>query len=442
MTVVDKPVARYMHAQVTGDANAIWAQITRLGDATGYVILALLVVVIGWLGTRVLAPSLLRDRVMMAGRYALLMIAALAASGAVVNVTKVVLGRLRPAYLVEQDTAGFTFFHFDFSANTFPSGHAQAIFAVAATLCLAWPRARIPLVTVAACVAASRVILADHFVSDVLVGAYLGIASVILLKPIIVDRDRRPPGARRRPIRDRLPRTRAAVQRQLILATLGLAVASILVPRVDLWLMQAVHLSDGAFWLHRSAVSNAYDAASDEVFLGIALVVLALTILAALGRPAPGFGWRRLTVIWTTLGLWVGLLANLVFKNRFGRPRPKDLEAFGGEMAFHPPWLPGGACAHNCSFPSGDAAYAAILLAFALAAPAGPWRTTAIAGALAFTGFVAAMRVLTGDHFPSDAAFGALVTIILVLVLDDRLVRRPRVAQAQPPRHHGVTDTA
>jgi membrane-associated phospholipid phosphatase len=111
-------------------------------------------------------------------------------------------------------------------------------------------------------------------------------------------------------------------------------------------------------------------------------------------------------------------------------------------MAFHPPWLPGGACAHNCSFPSGDAAYAAILLAFALAAPAGPWRTTAIAGALAFTGFVAAMRVLTGDHFPSDAAFGALVTIILVLVLDDRLVRRPRVAQAQPPRHHGVTDTA
>lgn len=67
MAVVDKPVARYMHAQVTGDANAIWAQITRLGDATGYVILALLVVVIGRLGTHVLAPSLLRDRVMMAG---------------------------------------------------------------------------------------------------------------------------------------------------------------------------------------------------------------------------------------------------------------------------------------------------------------------------------------------------------------------------------------
>jgi membrane-associated phospholipid phosphatase len=423
MATVDKPVARYMHAQVSGDAYAIWAQITRLGDATGYVIAALLVALTGWLGRRVLAPSRLRDRVMMAGRYALLMIAALAASGAVVNVTKVVLGRLRPAYLIGQDTAGFTFFHFDFGANTFPSGHAQAIFAVATTLCLAWPRARIPLVIVAVCVAASRVILADHFVSDVLVGAYLGIASVILLKPIIVDRDRRPPGARRRPIRDRLPRTRAAVQRQLILATLGLAVASILVPWVDLWLMQAVHLSDGAFWLRGSAISDAYDAASDEVFLGIALIVLALTVLAALGRPAPGFGWRRLAVIWTTVVGWVGLVANLLFKNQFGRPRPKNIEAFGGDLPFHPPWLPGGACAHNCSFPSGDAAYAAIALAFAMAAPAGRWRTAAVAAALAFTGFVGAMRVLTGDHFPSDAAFGALISIILVLVLDDRLVR-------------------
>jgi len=433
MAIVDKPVARYMHAHVTGDANAIWAQITRLGDATGYVVIALLVALSGWLGKRVLAPSPLRDRAIMAGRHALLMIAALAASGAIVNVTKVVLGRLRPAYLFGQDTAGFTFFHFDFGANTFPSGHAQAIFAVAATLCMVWPRARIPLVTVATCVAASRVILADHFVSDVLVGTYLGIASVVLLKPIVVDRDRRPPGANRRPIPDHLPKTRVAVQRHLILATLGLAVASVLVPHVDLWLMEAVHLGDDAFWLRGNAISDVYDAVSDEVFLGIALVVLALTALAALGRPAPGFDWRRLAVIWTTLGLWVGLIANLLFKNRFGRPRPKNVEAFGGDLPFHPPWLPGGACAHNCSFPSGDAAYAAIVFAFALAVPGGAWRATAIAGAIAFTAFVGAMRVLTGDHFPSDAAFGALVTILLVLVLDDRLVRRAPARDSPHP---------
>jgi membrane-associated phospholipid phosphatase len=159
--------------------------------------------------------------------------------------------------------------------------------------------------------------------------------------------------------------------------------------------------------------------------------------LALLGRPLPGFGGRRLGAIWITLVGVVGVLGNLVFKNGFGRPRPKDTEAFGGAWPFHPPWLPGGACPHNCSFPSGDVGFAFITLAFALAVPAGRGRTVAVAAALAFGGFVAAMRVLTGDHYPSDAAFGALMTSLAVLAFERWWVAP--VAKSRSNRHRGVT---
>ena len=444
MAAVDKPLARYMHGRVSGDANAIWAEITRLGDATGYVVAALAVLAVSGAGRKVLAPSALRTRVINAGRYALLMLVALAVSGAIVNVAKPVLGRLRPEYLFESGRAGFVFWHFDFGANTFPSGHAQAIFAVATVLCLAWPRWRIALMTLAATVAASRVILSTHFLSDVLVGAYLGAASVLLLEPVILRRAAHAAGgglgrwaALRQALAGlRLRRTRAGAQRGLIGVTAVAAVASVLWPGVDLALMRLLHSEAGGFALHSTAIGDTYDAVRTPVFRGIALAVIGLTLAAALGRPAPGFGWRRLGVIWATLVGVVGLLANVIFKNSFGRPRPEDVQAFGGELTFHPPWLPGGACPHNCSFPSGDVAYAAIVFAFALAVPPGRGRGAALVAATAFVAVVAAMRMLTGDHFPSDVVFGALLTVIAVLVLDARWVG---VARVQPARHEPVT---
>ena len=57
---------------------------------------------------------------------------------------------------------------------SFPSGHTITAFAVAVTLGLFYPAMLFALLFCALCIAASRVLLGMHFLSDVLAGALLG----------------------------------------------------------------------------------------------------------------------------------------------------------------------------------------------------------------------------------------------------------------------------
>ena len=59
---------------------------------------------------------------------------------------------------------------------SFPSGHAMSAFAVAGAIALIAPRLRVPVLTLAAAIAFSRVYLGVHFWIDVLVGSALGLA--------------------------------------------------------------------------------------------------------------------------------------------------------------------------------------------------------------------------------------------------------------------------
>jgi len=68
---------------------------------------------------------------------------------------------------------------------SFPSGHAMSAFAVAAAIAVLAPRARWPVLGVAAAIAFSRVYLGVHFWIDVLAGAALGIAVGVVVAVLV-----------------------------------------------------------------------------------------------------------------------------------------------------------------------------------------------------------------------------------------------------------------
>ena len=101
-------------------------------------------------------------------------IAALAFTGAgLVEFTlKHLVGRPRPdAVLASPGLLGPTFVH---DVDSFPSGHATSVFAVATVFGAYYPRLRWPLYALAAAIAVGRVYLARHYVSDIVAGGALG----------------------------------------------------------------------------------------------------------------------------------------------------------------------------------------------------------------------------------------------------------------------------
>ena len=65
--------------------------------------------------------------------------------------------------------------------DSFPSGHATSVFAVACAFAYFYPRLRWPLYLLAACISFGRLYLDRHYVSDVLAGAFIGIVVTTFL---------------------------------------------------------------------------------------------------------------------------------------------------------------------------------------------------------------------------------------------------------------------
>jgi membrane-associated phospholipid phosphatase len=104
---------------------------------------------------------------------------AIALPGLVVTAIKHIIGRVRPS------VAGpFAYVPFSWRAEyaSMPSGHATTAVAVAVALGALWPRARPLLWVYALAIAASRVIIAAHYPSDVIAGACLGGFAALLTR--------------------------------------------------------------------------------------------------------------------------------------------------------------------------------------------------------------------------------------------------------------------
>lgn len=94
--------------------------------------------------------------------------------GAVIQLFKFALGRQRPHMSATFAPDVFFPATFNWDFHSFPSGHSQVIFVVATVLALWQPRFRYFFFGCAALIAFTRVVLLQHFFSDIIVGAAIG----------------------------------------------------------------------------------------------------------------------------------------------------------------------------------------------------------------------------------------------------------------------------
>lgn len=105
--------------------------------------------------------------------------AAIALPGLFVTIVKRLIGRVRPS-----DEGPFAYVPWSWRHEyaSLPSGHSTTAFAAAVAIAALWPRARIPMLIYAAVIAASRVIITAHFVSDVVAAAFVGGFGAVLVR--------------------------------------------------------------------------------------------------------------------------------------------------------------------------------------------------------------------------------------------------------------------
>lgn len=94
-------------------------------------------------------------------------------ASAVSLILKLLLGRARPYLLFHEDMYGFYGYHPDKFYWSLPSGHVATIMAVMFSMMILFPRFRIVFGLFGLSVMTTRVILTYHYLSDVLMTAYL-----------------------------------------------------------------------------------------------------------------------------------------------------------------------------------------------------------------------------------------------------------------------------
>jgi len=136
--------------------------------------------------------------------------------------------------------------------------------------------------------------------------------------------------------------------------------------------------------------------------IGLAVCGLAAAIIGSIYKQRRNWIRPGLFLV-ILLALGPGLIVNAIFKDHWGRPRPREVVQFGGKQQFLQPWQKGVDGAGR-SFPSGHSS-----AAFYLSAPffifrrkkpraAAFWMT----GGLIFGVLMSIARITQGGHFLSD----------------------------------------
>lgn len=144
-------------------------------------------------------------------------------------------------------------------------------------------------------------------------------------------------------------------------------------------------------------------------------VVAAALIWGAISwKQASPQGMKGAVYLVLVFALGAGLIIHGLFKEHWGRPRPRQIEAFGGKQSFHPYYWPNFSSKQESakSFPCGHASCGFYFFAFIWLGRVMQWPSLASWGwCLSFSlgGLLSIGRIAQGGHFLSDTVGSAAV---------------------------------
>jgi lipid A 4'-phosphatase len=147
------------------------------------------------------------------------------------------------------------------------------------------------------------------------------------------------------------------------------------------------------------------------------LLLACLSVLAMAGRGSSPKRTRRMAVfVLFSILLGPGLVVNGIFKDHYGRPRPRQIEQFQGQLQYQPPGLPG---AEGKSFPCGHCSIGYIFWVFYFITrrkkPA--LATLLLLASISFGLVVGVGRMTAGGHFLSDILWSGLLSYAVCALL-------------------------
>ena len=210
--------------------------------------------------------------------------------------------------------------------------------------------------------------------------------------------------------------TTTGMLRVCLLVFLGLTAIFLPFSEIDLWAASLFYNGNNDFWL-RQTLFNVIK--NDYIRPGVGIVAVAglsyYIYHRLTGRPGKIKKLARYGFLLICIALSTGFVVHAIFKDNFGRARPKQVTEFAGNQEFTPALLPAQQCERNCSFVSGDASLGYVFLALALYATKRRkfWILTTVAAGLG----LGLLRMMNGSHFLSDILYSGVFTCGTVLIL-------------------------